>query len=90
MEEYFDKKIQYVLKQFRILFVEMLSQKGISVNEDDFFISIIKNVKANYPELSNLLERVNYYYIEANNSEEKLEYMMLLYKNIKEKVYGKS
>lgn len=82
---YYEEKIEYIIKEFKQLFIEMLEIKQYPNAENlVFFSSLLNAVKKCYPEKANILDRINYYYSEVQDSEEKLEFLMLLYKNLKE------
>lgn len=86
---YYEEKINYIINEFRELFLKMLKEKNCIFNDDSFlFSALIKKVKQYFPEQKELFERVLYYYYEVEDSEEKLELLMILYKNIKEAIYG--
>lgn len=82
---YYEEKIEYIINQFKQLFIEMLEEKKYPNAQNlIFFSSLLKAVKKFYPEKAIILDRINYYYSEVQDSDEKLEYLMLLYKNLKE------
>lgn len=86
---YYEEKIEQIIVNFTQLFYRMLNDKNYSESPKPIlFYDIINTVEKYYPEHSTLLNRVRYFYTEVEDSEEKLECLVLLYKNIKEAIYG--
>ena len=89
MEEYYDKKIDFLYVKYKELFEKLLCNKNISISNDMNFFSILAyNVKKVYPKLQRDIDNICYMFNEKRNSEEKLEYLLNVYPIIMEELNG--
>lgn len=80
-----EKKVLYIISEFKKLFKKMLIQKGCNeVEKCNSFSMLAIKTREYYPNLATKIDRVLYYYGEVPASEEKLDCLMSLYKIIKE------
>ncbi len=87
MKKYYEEKIEYIWEKFYELFVELLKKKNCQkIDSFIFFTQFAYEVKKQYPNISQRIDRVIYYHSEVDDSDEKLDYLMSLYKIIKESV----
>ena len=81
----YNKKISYILDEFKNLFKNMLLQKGCKELQNcNSFCFLAIETRKYYPQLAPRINSVLYYYGKMPGNEEKLDYLMRLYKIIKE------
>lgn len=85
MEEFYNKKINFLYIKYKELFKRLLINKNIVVSNNNNYLNVLAyKVRKAYPRLQKDIDKICYMFNEKNNLEEKLEYLLNTYPKIME------